>query len=124
MITTEQCTVIVADDVAEVRELLSDALEMAGGYAVVGSADDGRAALELVGRLTPNVAVVDLFMPVMDGLEAIFHMRAVSPGTRIVVLSGFGTEAVRAQAMAAGADAFIDKVASISEIVAAIDRIA
>ena len=124
MVTTERCRVVVADDVAEVRELLSDALEIAGGYTVVGAAADGREAVELVGRLRPNVAVVDLFMPVMDGLEAIFHLRAVSLTTRIVVLSGFGTEAVRAQAIAAGADAFIDKVASIREIVGTIARVA
>ena len=118
MVVTDECRVVVADDVAEVRQLLEDALTLAGHFSVIGTAADGLEAVEMVCRLTPDVAVVDIAMPAMDGLEAIPHIRECSPATHIVVLSAF--PAAEQEALASGADVFVEKGTPVREIVATI----
>src|SRR5207247_6806889 len=85
---------------------------------VIGPAAGGRAAVELACRLTPDVAVVDIAMPAMDGLEAIPHIRECSPATHIVILSAF--PAAEEEALARGADVFVEKGTPVREIVATI----
>ena len=118
MVVTDECSVVVADDVAEVRQLLEDALTLAGHFSVIGTAADGREAVDMVRRLTPDVAVVDIAMPAMDGLEAIPYIRECSPATHIVVLSAFA--AAEQEALARGADVFVEKGTPVREIVATI----
>ena len=64
-------SVVVCDDVPELRRLLREALEQDGEMQVVGEAEDGRDAIEVIERLQPDVVVLDLSMPQLDGLEAI-----------------------------------------------------
>jgi DNA-binding NarL/FixJ family response regulator len=84
----ETYRVIVADDAAGMRELMHTLLSLEPDFEVVGQASDGVEAVELVTELQPDLVVIDISMPVMDGLEAISQIRAVSPGTRVAVLSG------------------------------------
>jgi DNA-binding NarL/FixJ family response regulator len=95
--------VLVVDDHAMVREGLSAVLAADGDIEVVGQAPDGRAALDLVRDVSPDVALMDLSMPVMDGVEATGAMLDVAPDVRIVILTSFSDRARVRQALAAGA---------------------
>ncbi|HWU21536.1 MAG TPA: response regulator [Nocardioides sp.] len=100
--------ILLADDYEGIRTLMRYQLEKAG-YEVVGEASDGASAVALAIEQLPDVVVIDLAMPVMDGLEAIPMMRNTAPGLRIIVLSGFSTDTVADQALAAGASRFVEK---------------
>lgn len=95
--------VLVVDDHAMVREGLAAVLAADGDIDVVGQAPDGRAALDLVRDVSPDVALMDLSMPVMDGVEATGAMLDVAPDVRIVILTSFSDRARVRQALAAGA---------------------
>src|SRR4051812_43836917 len=81
--------VVLVDDSANIRVLVRTHLELDGRFAVVGEAADGRAAVQLARDLRPDAVVLDLAMPVMDGLHALPLIRDAAPPTKIVVLSGF-----------------------------------
>jgi len=101
--------VVIADDTPDMRLVLRLALTDDQGFCVVGEAADGLAAVEQSRGHQPDIVVLDLAMPVMDGLQAIPLIRAASPNSRIVVLSGYGAEDTLGAALAAGADAYVTK---------------
>ena len=105
----DRLRVVIADDASAMRALLRRMLEDTAAFEIVGEATDGAEAVELTGALHPDLVVLDLSMPVMDGLSAIPAIRRISPLTRIVILSALEPERVREEAMASGADAFIEK---------------
>lgn len=114
-VDAEALRVVVIDDTADLRDLLRVALS-SGGMSVVGEAGDGLAGIEAVRNAHPDVVLIDLSMPVMDGIEALPHIRALVPDAAIVVLSGFGATELTERALAAGADAYVQKGASLSSI--------
>ncbi|MEQ4521923.1 MULTISPECIES: response regulator [Nocardioides] len=91
------------------------------GHDVVGEAGDGRAGIEVVGRHQPDLVVLDLSMPVMDGLEALPHLRRTSPDSTIVVLSAHGADQMAQRALDLGADGYIEKGTSLRVVLARID---
>jgi DNA-binding NarL/FixJ family response regulator len=95
--------VVIADDAAGMRELMRTLLSLEPDFAVVGTAADGAEAVMLVEQQVPDLLVIDLAMPVMDGLQAIAAIRRLSPSTLIAVLSG------ERRVTPAGADAHIEK---------------
>ncbi len=101
--------VVIADDVSAMRALLRRMLEDTAAFEIVGEAADGEEAVEMAGAFHPDLLLLDLSMPLMDGLSAIPDIRRASPSTRIVVLSAMDPGRVREQALASGADAFIEK---------------
>jgi len=84
--------VLVADDVEDSRFLVRRFLERSGEFVVVAEASNGKQAVELVEKHTPDLALLDLAMPIMDGLEALPLVRKVSPDTTVVVLSAYARE--------------------------------
>ena len=107
--------VALCDDVAELRELFREVLEDAG-VEIVGEAEDGAACIDVVAAQHPDVLLLDLEMPVMDGLEAIPHLIDRSPDTAIVVLSGFSAGAMAQKALELGAHSYLEKGAKLTAI--------
>ena len=111
--------VVIIDDTEDLRLLLRLALER-GGIEVIGEAGDGRAGIEVVRADPPDVVLLDLSMPVMDGLEALPHLRKFAPEARIVVLSGFDATHMAERAVANGADGYLQKGMPLARI---LDRV-
>jgi DNA-binding NarL/FixJ family response regulator len=107
--------VFLCDDVLELRLLLRLGLED-DDVEIVGEAGDGAEAVELVPALAPDVILLDLSMPVMDGLEAIPLLLERAPATKIIVVSGFAEGPASERALELGAHRYVSKTAEISEI--------
>jgi signal transduction histidine kinase len=112
---TRPVRVVIVDDTYDLRELLRLALTR-GGMEVVGEAGDGLAGIETVRLERPDVVLLDLSMPVMDGLEALPSIRRLVPGAKIIVLSGFGATQMSERALATGADGYLQKGMSLKRI--------
>ncbi|MCZ4497289.1 MAG: hypothetical protein JWM25_1874 [Thermoleophilia bacterium] len=110
----------ICDDKDFYRRALGLCLNGQRGIEVVGEATNGREAIALVTEHRPDVLLLDVSMPIMDGIEALPHVRAASPSTHVVMLSGFADAATKARALAAGAFSFIEKGSTMLEIEAAI----
>jgi CheY-like chemotaxis protein len=111
--------VLLVDDNDDIRLLLRIGLESTGGFHVAGEARDGQEAVDLVrGGLRPDAILLDLTMPVMDGLTALPLLREASPSSRVVVFSANDARQSRDQVLAMGASAFLRKDAGISDLVA------
>lgn len=111
-----RCRIVIADDTPDIRMLLRWSLEPDERFEIVGEASNGAEALNLVSSTPVDAILLDLAMPVMDGLQAIPKIKVASPGTRIVVLSGFDEESMAAQAISRGADAYLEKGIPVHEI--------
>ena len=108
--------VLIVDDTPDIRFLLTTALGALGGFDVVGEAENGQEAVRLAGTLHPDAVLLDLAMPVMDGLQATPLIHECSPDTRIVILSGFSKEGMEKEALQLGAHAFLEKGTRPKEI--------
>lgn len=112
--------VLLADDHTIVREGVRMCLEAMGDISVVAEAGDGQEAVALATQLRPDVAVVDLTMPRLNGVEAIRQIKRDLPATEVVVLSVHDSEAYVVQALRAGAAGYVLKRNAATELVAAI----
>ena len=112
--------VAIADDHAVVRQGLRTFLELQDEIEVVGEAADGAEAVELVAETEPDVVLLDLVMPRLDGIEATRQIRARSPGTRILVLTSFADDHTVLPAVRAGAAGYLLKDVQPPELVAAV----
>jgi len=112
--------VLIVDDSPEVRRELGMLLPLAGDIEVVGEAADGREAIRLVEALQPQVILLDLQMPVMDGYEAARQIKRRWPTCRVVALTVHDDAAAPQRAQQAGADAFVVKGALLATLVEAI----
>jgi DNA-binding NarL/FixJ family response regulator len=121
---TQPISVVVCDDVPELRRLTREALEADGEMVVVGEAGDGREAIEVIERLQPRIVVLDLSMPELDGLEAIPLIHQVSPVTEIVVFSGFEERKVAEVALRLKASRYVRKGAPLEELRTAVRDLA
>ena len=104
-----QYRVLVVDDVLEIRFLLREVLALSGRFEVVAEAGDGIQAIEEAGRHKPDLVVLDLSMPRMDGLEALPQILQTSPGSKVVVLSGFEERRLGRVALERGASGYLEK---------------
>lgn len=114
--------VLIVDDSEDIRTLVRLFLERKDGFEVAGEAGTGRDAIKLATELQPDLVLLDLAMPEMDGLEALPHILVASPEARVIVLSGFD-QRVGNQALAAGAAKFVQKGGGMKELMRAIDTV-
>jgi DNA-binding NarL/FixJ family response regulator len=108
--------VLLADDVDEVRLLLRMNLTLDGRFSVVGEAADGSSAVALSASLRPDVVLLDVKMPGMQGLQAIPQIREYSPDTKVVVLTGLDARETEPKALEAGAHFCLDKESDFSQL--------
>ena len=120
----KRTTIVLADDHRIVRQGLRALLASEADFEVVGEADDGREALELVKRLTPDVLVLDLMMPGLNGLEVARQLPRQSPGVRVVVLSMHDDEGFVLEALANGVSGYVLKDSNSSDLVHAVREVA
>ncbi len=116
--------VLLADDHRIVREGLRALLETSEDIQVVGEASDGREALSLAQEVQPDVVVMDLAMPSLNGVDATKRLRAALPETQVVVLSMHATEAHVRPALRAGARGYLLKGAGLSDLLTAVRAVA
>ena len=112
--------ILLVDDHAMVRRGMRDFLALHDDLEVVGEAADGAAAIEQASALQPDVVVMDLLMPGVDGIEATAQIKARHPDTEIVAITSFVEEARIVAALEAGASGFLLKDAEADELAAAI----
>ncbi|WP_034268980.1 response regulator [Actinospica robiniae] len=120
----ESIRVLVADDQAAVREGLATLLDLTPGIEVVGQARDGAQALQLVVEHNPDVVLMDLHMPGMDGIAATERLTAEHPGTRVVVLTTYADDSSIQGALRAGALGYLTKDADRVQIARAVQAAA
>jgi CheY-like chemotaxis protein len=101
--------VFIADDVDRLRTLLREVLELEGDLAVVGEAGNGPDAVVGVTGAQPDVLLLDLAMPGMDGLSVLMQVRERAPSTKVVVLSAFVGDHVSELALKLGAARYVEK---------------
>lgn len=116
--------VVVADDQRIVREGLSLILGLLPDVELVGTAEDGERAVELVARTLPEVVLMDLRMPSTDGVEATRRIRADHPNVNVIVLTTYADDESVFAALRAGARGYLTKDAASDEIASAIARVA
>ncbi len=107
---------LIVDDAPEVRRDLHLLLSLCGAVEVAGEAANGREALQQTEHLRPDVVLLDLEMPVMDGYEAARQIKACWPNCRVVAFSVHSYPSARQKAARAGVDDFIEKGAPLQEI--------
>ena len=112
--------VVIADDHHLVRQGIRALLEKAGDIEVVGEAADGQEALELVERLLPDVLVLDIAMPHLNGVEAVGRLRSLGVKTQALVLSMYADDALVRHALRSGAKGYLLKRAVSDELLMAV----
>jgi DNA-binding NarL/FixJ family response regulator len=116
--------VLIADDHLLVRAGIRALIESIDGVTVVAEANDGREAVDLAATLRPDIALLDVTMPGLNGLEAATRLREASPSTRVIILSMHANEAYVRTALKAGAAGYLLKSATAAELQAALQTVA
>ena len=116
--------ILIADDHKMVRAGLAALLETEADLSVVGQAANGKEALDLAFELKPDVVIMDLMMPIMDGVRATEELHRRNPKIRILVLTTYGSSDGIAHALASGAMGALMKSADNTELVQAVRRLA
>ncbi len=127
-VDTKKVRVLITDDISQVRQGLTTMLELATKNSVpkievIGGAQNGKEAIEMALALHPDVVVMDLEMPVMDGYEATRQIKAYQPGTCIIILSIHVGQKEHQAALLAGADWFIEKSAPLNGLIHTIQNL-
>lgn len=121
MLSTEpKIRLLIVDDHTVIREGLTLLLSPVPDLEVIGTASNGHDAIELVKTRKPDVVIMDLHMPIMDGADAVKEIRAVSPETKLIVLSSYKEKDEVLRAIDSGANAYLLKDGPINELAQAI----
>ena len=108
---------VLADDVFDLRFMVKLALERSGRFQIVAEAENGDEAVQMAKQHQPDLVLLDVSMPVKDGLEALPDIRNVSPTTKVVMLSGFEASRLASTALESGASAYLEKGIPPGELV-------
>jgi DNA-binding NarL/FixJ family response regulator len=122
--STRPKSVVLIDDSADMRTLLRMAFEQSAEFDLIAEAPDGEAGVEAVRRSQPDVVLLDIAMPVMDGLQALTLIREECPSAIVVVFSSFGAASgLPKRATSLGAHGFVRKGSTIAEVLAELSTI-
>jgi CheY-like chemotaxis protein len=119
---TENVNVLVVDDSADLRELISMVIER-GGWQVVATAAEGQQAIDRARHSQPDLVLLDIAMPVMDGMQALPLIREACPGAVVVMLSGYPFAVAGQGALNAGAHGYLEKSDLVRSLIPRIERI-
>jgi len=119
----DRIRVLLCDDVAMLRELMRYELEEDDDLVVIGEADNGEDSVRLVKELRPDVVVLDLAMPGIDGLEALSQMQALDEPPTVLVHSGFDADTMRDRVLALGAAEYLEKGGNLRDVRDAVRRV-
>jgi DNA-binding NarL/FixJ family response regulator len=122
--SSKPTTIVLADDHRIVREGLSALLKAEPDFSIIGEVGDGLAALELIKKSHPDVVVLDLMMPGLNGLEVARQISKQMPQVRIVILSMYDDEGFVLEALANGVSAYVLKDAGSADLVRAVREVA
>jgi DNA-binding NarL/FixJ family response regulator len=120
---SQKVRIVVAEDHTILREGLRSLLSSNPSFEVVGEAEDGREAIKCVAKFKPDLILTDLSMPKLNGMEAIKEIKKESPGTKILVLTVHRAEEYILATFRAGADGYILKDSTHSELVMAVKKV-
>lgn len=116
--------VVVVDDQLLLREGIATLLERDGRIAVVGRGSNGQETIDLAERLAPDVVLVDIRMPVVDGIQAVREIKARHPNMRVVILTSFVYDGYVVEGLMAGADGYLLKDASPAALISGVLAVA
>jgi DNA-binding NarL/FixJ family response regulator len=116
-------TILLADDHMVVRQGIRALLEAEGDLSIVAEAENGRQAVRLTRELRPEVVVMDVGLPLLNGVEATRQILKTVPATRVLILSAYGDDAYVEQVVAAGAAGYLLKQSSLAALARAIRRV-
>ena len=116
--------VMIVDDHAIVREGIAEVLEQSGDFEVVGQAGDGEEAVNKVQELRPDVVIMDILMPVKDGIEACRDITAALPDTRVLMLTASNRHGAIVQAVNAGATGYLQKFSGKEMLLSTVREVA
>jgi two-component system response regulator DesR len=116
-------TILIADDNAPLRMLMRGIVTQEPAYQVVGEAEDGAEALRLAQELQPDIVLLDLVMPQVNGLEALRQIKAARPATKVIIATVHDEDAYRQAAADSGADAFLLKKTLVTVLLPTIQRL-
>lgn len=114
-------TVMLVDDAAFMRMMLKDILSN-NGYQIVGEAENGQVAVEKYSDLKPDITIMDITMPEMDGLQAVKEIRARDPQAKVVMCSAMGQQAMVIEAIQSGAKDFVVKPFQAERVLEAVAK--
>jgi DNA-binding NarL/FixJ family response regulator len=120
----ERTSILLAEDHAVVREGTRQILERDPAFVVVAEAEDGPSVLALAAELRPDLVLLDLNLPILNGIEVTRQLCAAPPAPRILILSAYDDEGYVMAALSAGANGYLLKTAHAQEVVAAIHAVA
>ena len=119
----KKVSVLIADDHVIVREGLRVLLEEHGDIAIVGEASNGQEAVELSKALNPEIVLMDIAMPLLDGIEATSHIKQANPDTKVLALTMYTTEEYVLRMLKAGASGYLVKTSTPDDLIAAIEAV-
>jgi len=114
--------VLIVDDAAFMRMMIKDILSK-NGYEVVGEAENGARAIEKYKDLAPELVIMDITMPEMDGIQAVKEIRKTSPEAKIIMCSAMGQQAMVIESIQAGAKDFIVKPFQAERVLEAVKKV-
>jgi DNA-binding NarL/FixJ family response regulator len=115
--------VVIVDDTPDLRDLLRMALQRRGDFQVVAEAENGREAIEVVHAQQPELVLLDIAMPVMDGMQALPLIREAAPQAVVVMISGYPFATAGQGAIDAGAHGYLEKSDLVRSLIPRLERI-
>ncbi|MDO4800178.1 MAG: response regulator [Bacillota bacterium] len=115
-------TIMVVDDAAFMRMMIKDVLTK-NGFEIVGEAENGQKAIEKYKELRPELVIMDITMPEVDGIQAVKEIKAFDPAAKVIMCSAMGQQAMVIESIQAGAKDFIVKPFQADRVIEAVKKV-